>query len=68
MASGDTLLIFGPLHNEPPSSDAATFDTRNLHPVLDFDASTDESAVFSSIICPNTTRARRASRSIFITV
>jgi hypothetical protein len=50
MASGDTLVQFGPLHNEPPSSNAATFDTRNQHPVLDFDASTDESAVFSAIM------------------
>lgn len=50
MASGDTLLIFGPLHNEPPSSNPATFDTRNSHPVLDFDASTNESAVFSAVM------------------
>jgi len=50
MASGDTLCKFGPLHNEPPSSNAATWDTRNQHPVLDFDASTNESAVFSDIM------------------
>lgn len=50
MASGDTLIQFSPLHNEPPSSNNATFDTRNLHPVLDFDASTNESAVFSAVM------------------
>ena len=50
MASGDTLLIFTPLHNEPPSSNYATFDTRNAHPVLDLDASTNESAVFSAVM------------------
>ena len=50
MASGDTLLIFTPLHNEPPSSNAATFDTRNQHPVLDFDATTNEDAVFSAVM------------------
>lgn len=50
MASGDTLLIFTPLHNEPPSSNAATLDTRNQHPCLDFDATTNESAVFSSVM------------------
>lgn len=50
MASGDTLLIFSPLHNEPPSSNAATLDTRNLHPCLDFDATTNESAVFSAVM------------------
>jgi hypothetical protein len=50
MASGDTLLIFTPLHNEPPASNPATLDTRNSHPVLDFDASTNEDAVFSAVM------------------
>jgi len=50
MASGDTLLIFTPLMNEPPASNAMTFDTRNSHPVLDADASTNESAVFSAVM------------------
>jgi hypothetical protein len=50
MASGDTLLIFTPYANEPPASNFATLDTRNLHPVLDFDASTNESAVFRGVM------------------
>ena len=50
MASGDTLLIFTPLHNEPPSSNPATLDLRNSHPVLDFDAGTNEDAVFSAVM------------------
>lgn len=50
MASGDTLLLLTPLANEPPAAAFATFDTRNGHPVLDFDASTDESAVFTAIL------------------
>lgn len=53
MASGDTLLIFTPLHNEPPSSDLATLDTRNQHPCLDFDAADNENAVFSAIMPRN---------------
>lgn len=50
MASGDTLLIFTPLHNEPPSSNPATLDIRNQHPVLDFDAGTNEDAIFSAVM------------------
>jgi len=50
MASGDTLAVFTALHNEPPASNAATFDTRNGHPVLDFDDTTNESAVFSDVM------------------
>lgn len=50
MASGDTLIVFTPLHNEPPSANFATLDTRNYHPCLDFDASTNESAVFSAVM------------------
>ena len=50
MASGDTLLIFVPQCNEPPVSNFATLDIRNQHPVLDFDDTTNESAVFSGIM------------------
>lgn len=50
MASGDSLLIFLPMHNEPPGSNYATLDLRNAHPVLDFDASANESAVFTGVM------------------
>jgi hypothetical protein len=50
MASGDVLAIFTPQANEAPTSNPATFDTRNNIPVLDFDAGTDESAVFSGFL------------------
>lgn len=50
MASTDTLLVFTPLHNEPPAAAFATLDTRNGHPVLDFDGATDEEAVFTGIM------------------
>jgi hypothetical protein len=53
MASGDTLAVFHPYNNEPPSSAYATLDIRNQHPCLDFDASANESAVFSSIMPQN---------------
>src|SRR3990167_954559 len=53
MASGDTLIVFRPQDNEPPSANFATFDTRNLHPVLDFDATTEEKAVFTGIMPRN---------------
>ena len=50
MASGNTLLIFTPLGNEPPAANYATFDVRNQHPCLDFDAATNESAVWTGIM------------------
>lgn len=53
MASGNTLAIFTPLTNEPPSSAFATFDLRNSVPILDFDDSTDESAVFGGVLPSN---------------
>ena len=50
MASGDSLLIWTPLANEPPSSNFATLDTRNGHVVLDFDTTTGESAIFRGVM------------------
>lgn len=50
MASGDTLLIFIPQCSEPPASNFATLDLRNLHPVLDFDDATNESIIFRGIM------------------
>lgn len=41
------LNMFFPCDNEPPASNYATLDLRNVHPVLDFDATTNESAVFT---------------------
>ena len=53
MASGDTLSKLFPTDNEPPASNYATLDLRNAHPVLDFDGSTDEEAVFTGILSRN---------------
>jgi len=50
MASGDSLLIFTPLHNEIALNNHARIDTRNQHPVLDFDPTTNQHALFSSIM------------------
>lgn len=50
MASGNTLLTFTPQCNEPPASNFATLDTRNQHPVLDFDPTTNEFAIFSGVM------------------
>lgn len=50
MASGNTLAIFLPLQNEPPASNYATFDTRNQHAVLDFDDTTQETAIFGALM------------------
>ena len=50
MATGDTLVVFTALNNEPPSSNYSTVDTRNGHVVLDFDDTTGESAIFSGVM------------------
>lgn len=50
MASGDSLVQFHPYNNEPPATNYATLDTRNQRPCLDFDATTNESAVFSGVM------------------
>ena len=53
MASGDTLLIFTPAAAEFPSSNYATFNTRNNHLVLEFDTTTQETCYFSGILPRN---------------
>lgn len=53
MAAGDTLIEFRPANNDPPASAYATPDTRNAVSVLDFDADTDESAVFVGVLPRN---------------
>jgi hypothetical protein len=43
--------MFFPQDNEPPSSNYATLDTRNGHPVLDFDSgATPEVAIFTGVL------------------
>lgn len=53
MASGDTLVVFTPFNNEPPTSDFATIDQRNQHPILNFDGAANENAIFSAIMPRN---------------
>lgn len=53
MATGDTLCAFFPQDNEPTSSNYATLDTRNGHPVLNFDTTTQESAIFTGLLPRN---------------
>lgn len=50
MASQNTLAVFNPGANEPPSSAYAQFNTRNNHPTLDFDATTPEISYFSGVV------------------
>jgi len=50
MPTNDTLAIWTPLANEPPSTAYATLDTRNAQPVLDFGDAVDASAVFSGVM------------------
>ena len=53
MATTDTLVTFTPHSNEPPAASFATLDTRNSVPVLDFDDTADESAVFGGVLPDN---------------
>lgn len=53
MASGDTLVVFTARDNQPPAATFATFDTRNGHLVLDFDATTDENSIYEGLLPRN---------------
>jgi hypothetical protein len=46
------FVVFRPMDNEPSTSNFATLDTRNNHPVLDFDTTTQETAIFSGVLSP----------------
>lgn len=51
MASGDTLIVFDALGNEPPATNFAGLKRRNGHYVLAFkDAATNEDAIWSSVM------------------
>jgi hypothetical protein len=50
MASGDILCIWSAQAGIPSASNMATLDTRNAHPVLDFDATTVETAYFEDAL------------------
>ena len=54
MASGDVLLTLGPAAAVSPSSNGATHDARNGHPVLDFDDTTNEDTIFVNLVMPST--------------
>jgi hypothetical protein len=45
-----TIAVLTPSGNQPPAADYATFFTRNSIAVLEFDDTTDESAVWVSVI------------------
>lgn len=53
MASGQTLVVWLPQAHEPPTANPATLDTRNSHPVLDFDTVTQEITVFGGMMPRN---------------
>lgn len=48
--TGDTLIVFTPVAATFPSSNYATPDLRNNHPVLDFDGATDEEVFFEGVL------------------
>jgi hypothetical protein len=50
MATGNTLLVWRAADNEPPAANYATLDTRNGHLVLDFDDTTQETAIFTGVL------------------
>ena len=50
MASGNTLLILTPHSFIRPSSNGAAYSSRNAHPVLAYDDTTNESAIASCLM------------------
>ena len=50
MAANDTLAVWEAIGGAPPAAAAATVDVRNSHVVVDFDADTNETIYFSSVL------------------
>lgn len=50
VGSGNSLITFIATDYAPPASNYATPDRRNAHPVLDFDDTTAESAIFAGVL------------------
>lgn len=44
------IAVFTPLNNQPPATNYATLSTRNSHPILQFDTTTQEGAVFGGVM------------------
>jgi hypothetical protein len=51
--SSKQVVTFRPIDNEPPATNFATLDVRNGHPVLDFDTTTQEAAIFTGVLPPS---------------
>lgn len=56
-APGNTLVVFMPQSDEPPTSNPATFVLRNGRLVLAFDTTTAEGAVFKGVMPQNFSNA-----------
>lgn len=50
MASGDVLAVATPLGYEPTATNYATIGVRNLHPILEFDSATQETAIWTGVM------------------
>lgn len=53
MASGDTLAGLDPQSYEPTATNYATLNVRNLHPILEFDSATQETAIWTRVMPRN---------------
>lgn len=53
MASGESLISFYPNDNEYTATNPATKAYRNGHPVMQFDTTTGETAIFSGVMPQN---------------
>jgi hypothetical protein len=48
VAVGDTLAVLTPLGYEPTVTNYATLNVRNAHPILEFDTTTQETAIWTT--------------------